>query len=95
MLKVSNLPVSTTKSDLEKLFSDYGKIQIIGIDIENDESIAYVQLDNDEDEKDAIEKLDKSEWRGKYIYVDTFRGELTGRGQPPSGGNQNTDTKKN
>jgi RNA recognition motif-containing protein len=93
MLKVTNLPVPTTESDLYELFLSYEKIQIIRIDIKNDESIAYVELGNDEDEKDAIKKLDTTNWRGNYIYVDTFRGELIGRGQPPSGGNQNKDTK--
>ncbi|BAY91213.1 MULTISPECIES: RNA recognition motif domain-containing protein [unclassified Tolypothrix] len=82
MLKVSNLPISTTESDIDELFSHYRIIKIHRIDIKNDESIAYVELGNDEEEKDAIEKLNKRNWRGKDIYVGSFRGELVGVDQP-------------
>ncbi|BAY94456.1 MULTISPECIES: RNA recognition motif domain-containing protein [unclassified Tolypothrix] len=89
MFKVSGLPVQITKSDLEELFSPYGKIQItetsIVIKIEKDESIAFVALDKEENEKAAINKLDKTQWRNKYIlYLDPIRGDDIKIGQPQS-----------
>lgn len=91
MLKVTNLPVPTTESDLNQLFSGYGKIHIVSIEIIDDQSIAYVELENDKDEQDAIKQLNKSEWRGNYIYVDTFRGD---GGNPDDPGRKNNKPEK-
>ncbi|GJD22203.1 hypothetical protein RIVM261_071590 [Rivularia sp. IAM M-261] len=84
MLKVSNLPNPTTESDLRKLFLGYEIRRIVSIKTEGDKSIAYLELGNDEEEKDAIKKLDRSEWGGNSIYVDTFRGDPSDPGDPIS-----------
>lgn len=89
MLKVAGLPIQITKSDLDELFSPYGKIQItetsIIIQIKKDESIAFVQLDNNEEA--AIRELDRTRWRDKYIlHLDPIRGDDIYFGQPGSGG---------
>jgi RNA recognition motif-containing protein len=91
MLKVTNLPVPTTDSDLYELFSGYEKIEIDPpIEIKNGNSIAYVKLGNDEDEKDAIKKLNRTKWRDEYyIRVDTFRGKRS-IGDPGGGGDKNS-----
>ncbi len=91
MIKVSGLPVNITKSDLDELFSPYGKIQItrqsITIKIGNRNSYALVELEQDEDEKDAIE-LDGRKWREKYIlYVERIRGKDIDPDQPKKGEN--------
>ncbi|AKG23224.1 RNA recognition motif domain-containing protein [Calothrix sp. 336/3] len=91
MLKARKLPIPTTDSDLRELFSDYKEIDIVSIEIEGDESIAYVKLRNDEDEKDAIKKLNRSLWRGNRIYVDTFRGDKRSKSDPVSGDNKNKE----
>jgi RNA recognition motif-containing protein len=82
MLKVNNLPNPTTESDLRELFSGYKEIHIHSIETVGDKSIAYVELGNDEDEKDAIKKLNRSLWRSNRIYVDTFRGNKSRPGDP-------------
>ncbi|WP_427159973.1 RNA recognition motif domain-containing protein [Aliinostoc sp. HNIBRCY26] len=74
MLKVSNLPIPNTDSDLDKLFSRYGKIQIITL-LREQES-AYVILDNHEYEKDAIEKLNGSLWHKQEVKVEKVQDEL-------------------
>ncbi|MEG4197279.1 hypothetical protein [Microcoleus sp. Pol12A5] len=106
IIKVSGLPVNITKSDLDELFSPYGTIQIteksVLIKIEQTESIAHLELDKNE--QLAIQALDQTKWRDKYIlYLDSIRGngtKITQRGgggdqepvdedQNPGGGNQN------
>ncbi|MEA5518873.1 RNA-binding protein [Limnoraphis robusta] len=79
MIEVIGLPVNITKSDLDELFSPYGTILIndefsVIIKIRKDQSIAYVQLDNDDVEQLVIEALNKEEWGGYILYVDKYRG---------------------
>jgi hypothetical protein len=78
MLKVSGLPIEITKSGLDGLFSRYGEIQItensVVIKIENDQSIAYVELDKNENA--AREALDGKLWLDKFfLRVDKYRGD--------------------
>lgn len=78
MLKVAGLPIEITKSGLDDLFSPYGKIQItensVVIKIENDQSIAYVELDKNENT--ARKALDGKLWLGKFfLRVDKYRGD--------------------
>jgi RNA recognition motif-containing protein len=75
MLKVSNLLISTTESDLRELFSDYGEIRITGLLLLLPSGYVLVGLNNDENEKDAIGKLNGTLWRGNKIYVEKFQGE--------------------
>ena len=85
MLQVAGLPIDTTQSDLEELFSDYGKIQIIDLKIKNDESVALVKLDNDQTEKKARDDLDRKLWRGTHsLRVDIRRGKGLEEPQQPS-----------
>lgn len=76
MLEVAGLPIETSEADLKELFSDYGKIQIIDLKIKNDESVALVELDNDQTEKKARDDLDRKLWRGTHsLRVDIRRGK--------------------
>ncbi|MGB3756285.1 MAG: hypothetical protein WBA07_07915 [Rivularia sp. (in: cyanobacteria)] len=76
MLQVAGLPIDTTQSDLEELFSDYGKIKIIDLEIKNDESVALIELDNNQTEKKARDDLDRKLWRGTHsLRVDIRRGK--------------------
>jgi RNA recognition motif-containing protein len=86
MLKVANLPIQTTKSDLDELFLHYGTITkySIIIEIEKNQSVAYVELDKNENA--AREGLDKKVWRGKSLRVDKYRGDGLMPGQPISSG---------
>jgi hypothetical protein len=97
MFKVSGLPVQITKSDLDELFLPYGKIIItkhsLTIKIEKDESIAFVELDKNE--QDAIKQLDRTRWREQYIlHLDPLRGDPGQVGDPGSGGTQSQGTQK-
>ncbi|BAZ08588.1 RNP-1 like RNA-binding protein [Calothrix sp. NIES-4071] len=99
MLEVAGLPIQITKSDLDELFLPYGKIQItknsIVIKIENTQSIAYVELDKNENA--AREQLDRKLWRGQSLRVDQHRGDGLLVGQPESRGtgNNNSGNKSN
>lgn len=68
MLKVSNLPTSTTESDLRELFSDYGEFEILFF--MDGGNWAAVSLGNNEYEKDAIEKLNGTLWGDNYISIE-------------------------
>ncbi|MFB2897638.1 hypothetical protein ACE1CI_32370 [Aerosakkonemataceae cyanobacterium BLCC-F50] len=89
MIKVSGLPVDITESELHKLFENYGTIQSVTIERKSDESVAYVKLDKDENEKLAVEKLNETLFRDQYVlYLDLVRAEKgTGEGQQKGTGN--------
>jgi RNA recognition motif-containing protein len=95
MFKVNGLPTQITKSDLEELFSPYGEIQItetsIIVQIKEKESIAFLQLNNPENEQRAIKALDRTRWRDKILHLEDNRGTGISFGQPTSGGNHNNN----
>ncbi|WP_414518244.1 hypothetical protein [Nostoc sp. PCC 9305] len=97
MLKVTYLPVPTTESDLRELFSSYGEIEIdIPIEVVNGNSIAYVNLGNNEDEKNAIKELNRLKWRNKYIRVSPIRGKRSlGQSGDKNNKPENQDTNEN
>lgn len=90
MLEVAGLPIETTKSDLDELFSDYGEIQAFIIKVENNQGIAYVELDKNE--STAREELDRKVWRGQSLSVDQHRGDGILRTQPRSRANGSNDS---
>lgn len=94
MLEVAGLPIQITKSDLDELFLPYGEIQItknsILIKIENNQSIAYIELDKNE--STAREELDRKLWRGQSLSVDQHRGDGILFTQPRSRANGSNDS---
>jgi RNA recognition motif-containing protein len=92
MIKVRGLPVNITKSDLDELFSPYGTIQIteISVIIKIKQSESFAELELDKNEELAIQKLNKTKWRDKYIlYLNSIRGSGILEHQDEEGGNQN------
>jgi RNA recognition motif-containing protein len=76
-LKILGLPVNITKSDLDDLFAPYGTILITGISIlikiQEDQSIAYVELDKNQSM--AKDELNETQWHGYFLKVDEYRAE--------------------
>jgi cold-inducible RNA-binding protein len=74
---VGNLTFSTTDSDLEDLFSQFGQINRAAIitDRETGRSrgFGFVEMENDEEGKAAIEKLNETDFEGRQLTVNEAR----------------------
>ncbi len=64
MLRVSGLPVDITKSELDKLFSPYGKITLL-TEIKRDKSAAIAEVKLDGDVYAAANQLNGKPFRGQ------------------------------
>ncbi len=64
MLRVSGLPVDVTKSELDELFSPYGKITLLK-EIERDKSTAIAKVKLDDNVDAAANELNGKPFRGQ------------------------------
>lgn len=89
---VGNLPFSTTDTDLEDLFSQFGQISRAAIitDRETGRSrgFGFVEMENDEEGKKAIEELNEKDFEGRQLTVNEARPRAprTGGGYGGGGG---------
>jgi cold-inducible RNA-binding protein len=74
---VGNLPFTTTDTDLEDLFSQFGQISRAAIitDRETGRSrgFGFVEMENDEEGKKAIEELNEKDFDGRQLTVNEAR----------------------
>lgn len=74
---VGNLPFTTSENDLAELFSEHG--QVISAKIIMDRmtgrsrGFGFVEMENDDEGKTAIEALDQKEWQGRTLKVNEAR----------------------
>ena len=76
-LYVGNLPFSTNSDELEELFGEHGAVssaQVI-MDRETGRSrgFGFVEMDNDDEARAAIEALDGTEMGGRRLKVNEAR----------------------
>ena len=87
---VGNLSPGVTDSDLEKAFSEFGKVNSVKIikDIFTQESrgFGFVEMPSNTEAQAAIEKLNTFELKGKRIIVNEARPPKKKRGGPNRGG---------
>ncbi len=89
---VGNLPFSTTDTDLEDLFSQFGQISRAAIitDRETGRSrgFGFVEMENDEEGRKAIEELNEKDFEGRQLTVNEARPRAprTGGGYGGGGG---------
>ncbi len=73
---VGNLPFSTTPSELEELFGQYGSVDSANIindrDTGRSRGFGFVEMDDDGGRK-AIEELDGSDFGGRNLKVNEAR----------------------
>lgn len=73
---VGNLPFSTTSSDLEALFSEYGQVQSASViqDRETGRSrgFGFVEMPDEEGSR-AIRELDGADYKGRNLKVNEAR----------------------
>jgi len=76
-LFVGGLPYTVTSSQLEEMFSKFGKV--VSCDVISDrysgqsKGFAFVEMENDKEADEAIEKLNETELEGRKIAVNVAR----------------------
>lgn len=88
-LYVGNLPYSTTEESLSDVFSQVGTAESVRIITDRatgrSKGFGFVEMSNDNEAMDAIEKLDGSDFEGRNIKVSEAK-EKQGGGRGPGGG---------
>ena len=76
---VANFDKTTREDDLEKLFSEYGRVQTAEIAFnwktEEKESWAFVEMSGDDDAERAIKRLSGRWWNGQRLKVSKARNQ--------------------
>ena len=76
-LYVGNLPFSFTSDDLENLFKPLGAVSSAQVISDRDtgrsRGFGFVEMDNDEEARKAIEELDGSDAGGRRLTVNEAR----------------------
>jgi len=96
-LYVGNLPYETTEADLETLFASAGTVASVTVMREREtgraRGFAFVEMENDADAQNAINKLHDSSFGGRNLAVNEARpmaprGDFGGGGGAGGGGNR-------
>jgi cold-inducible RNA-binding protein len=76
-LFVGGLPFSVDNTELEQIFSEFGKVEsaqvIMDRETNRSKGFGFVEFENDEDAKSAVAKLDGSDVGGRSITVNEAR----------------------
>lgn len=74
---VGNLPFSTSENDLSELFGEHGQVISAKIIIDRmtgrSRGFGFVEMENDDEAKAAIEALDQKEFQGRTLKVNEAR----------------------
>ncbi|SHF87507.1 RNA recognition motif. (a.k.a. RRM, RBD, or RNP domain) [Mariniphaga anaerophila] len=90
---VGNLPYSVVEEDLREIFEEYGEVSAVKIISDKltgrSKGFGFVEMDDDEEAKKAIEELNNAELSGRNIKVNESRprsNDSRGGGHRRSGG---------
>lgn len=76
-LFVGNLSYTTTSDDLKQLFEQHGPVLSVSIISDRNtgrsKGFGFIEIEDDAVAQDAIQKLDKSEFQGRTIFVSVAR----------------------
>lgn len=74
---IGNLAYEVTQSDLNEVFSEYGKVQRIHLPTDREtgrmRGFAFIELASEAEEQKAINELNQAEWMGRTLKVDQAR----------------------
>ena len=74
---VGNLPFSSTESEIEGLFSQYGQVDRVALITDRDtgrpRGFGFVEMANDEEARTAIRELDGQELGGRPLRINEAR----------------------
>ena len=80
---ISNLSFRVNDEDLKQLFEEYGAISSAKVISDKytgkSRGFGFVEMNNDEEAKKAIEELDRAEYDGKVISVSVARPKTESR----------------
>lgn len=70
---VGNLSYDVTDDDLQQVFADYGTVKRVHLPTDREtgrmRGFAFVEMDTEVEEDNAIEALDGAEWMGRQMRV--------------------------
>lgn len=70
---VGNLSYRATADDLSEVFADYGQVKRVALPMDREtgrmRGFAFVELEEDAQEDNAIAQLDGAEWMGRQLKV--------------------------
>lgn len=74
---VGNLPYGTTDEDIKSLFSEFGEVGSVNIIKDrmtgNSKGFGFVEMENDDAAKKAIEEINGKELQGRNLKVNVAR----------------------
>ena len=87
---VGNLPFTTTDAELEDLFSQFGQINratvITDRETGRSRDFDFVEMENEEEGKKAIEEMNESDFSGRQLTVNEARPRAPRTGGGGGGG---------
>ncbi len=93
---VGNLSYDVGEEDLNEVFREYGSVKRVYIPTDKDtgkvRGYAFVEMENTEEEKAAIEALDGAQWYGREMRVNEAKPRENNRSS--SGGNRSRNLSK-
>lgn len=89
-LYVGNLPYDVTNKDLEELFGQAGTCESASVVTDRStgqsRGFGFVEMSSPEEAREAIERLDGKEFRGRTLKVNQAQPRPEGRGSGGGGG---------
>jgi RNA recognition motif-containing protein len=89
---VGNLSFQATEEDLREVFAEYGKVSRISLPTDREtgrkRGFAFVEMEDEAQEDQAISELDGAEWLGREIRVNKAK-PREGGGGGGGGGRRN------
>jgi RNA recognition motif-containing protein len=74
---VGNLAYSVTQEQLESIFAEYGTVKRVYLPTDKEtgrpRGFGFVEMENENDESEAIDKLDGAEWFDRVLKVNKAR----------------------
>lgn len=74
---VGNLDYEIDQRDLTEVFAEYGTVKRVHLPIDREtgrkRGFAFVEMDSETEEAEAISKLDGAEWMGRELRVNKAR----------------------
>ena len=87
---IGNLSYEVTQEDLNSVFAEYGTVKRVNIPTDREtgrpRGFAFVEMDKDEEETNAIEDLDGAEWMGRDLRVNKAKPRENNKGRGSFGG---------
>lgn len=81
---VGNLSYRATAEDLTEVFAEYGTVKRIALPTDREtgrmRGFAFVELEEDAQEDNAISELDGAEWMGRQLKVNKAKPREEGNG---------------